>query len=82
MNKNKILKSIITFLIFHYSFLIQYFIIFLFHISREQVAKSDFLIILLSTSSSFIISIIFYFLYRKDLKKEFKKFKDNFKNVI
>ena len=82
MNKNKILKSVITYLIFHYSFLIQYLIVFVFHLSREQVAKSDFLVITISAASSLIISIIFYFLYQKDLKEDFKKFKENFKKDL
>ncbi|MBQ3308024.1 MAG: CPBP family intramembrane metalloprotease [Bacilli bacterium] len=82
MNKNKILKSIIAFLIFQYSFLIQYFIVFLFHLSKEQIAKNDFLIIALSTVGSLIVSIIFFVIYRKDLKEDFKKYKENFKKDI
>ena len=71
-----IIKGIIVLLIFHYSYLIQYIPIKLMHLDTSSY--NDTLSVIISCFSSFILLFIFYLIYRKDLRKEWKKFKDNF----
>ena len=70
-----IIKGIIVFLIFHYSYLFQYIPIILF--KYDISAYNDTLKVILSCFSNFILMFIFYFIYRKDLKRDWKKFKEN-----
>ncbi|MBQ6134895.1 MAG: CPBP family intramembrane metalloprotease [Bacilli bacterium] len=69
-----ILKAILTFLIFWYGAYVQVIPIQLFHIDTKNLSDKN--AVILSTFSSIIIAIIFFFLYRKDLKKEWKTFKE------
>ena len=71
-----IIKGIIVLFIFHYSYLIQYIPIKLMHLDTSSY--NDTLSVIISCFSSFILLFIFYLIYRKDLRKEWKKFKDNF----
>ena len=79
MNQNlfkNIGRTILTFFVFYYSFLIQYIPILIFKIDVSTISNS--LNILLSAFSSSIVSFILFFIYRKELKTEFIKFKNNF----
>lgn len=70
--KNKtIIISVITFIIFYYSYLFQLIPIYLFGIKNGTPSIN----VLLSTFSSCLLVIILYFIFRKDLKKEWKTFK-------
>lgn len=75
INIKKIIKSILVFSIFWFSFLIQYFIISILHINLKTASKST--LILTSLAADIILLIILTFIYHKDLKKEFKIFKSN-----
>ena len=75
-----ILKLIFVFVIFFESYLFQYIPIILFKLDVRKL--SNYTNVLLNTFSNIILLIIFYLLYRKELKAEFKKFKDNlFDNI-
>lgn len=75
-----ILKLIFVFVIFFESYLFQYIPIILFKLDVRKLSNSTN--VLLNTFSNIILLIIFYLLYRKELKAEFKKFKDNlFDNI-
>ena len=67
-----VLKAILTFLIFWYGSYIQIIPIKLLHIDTKNLTNEN--AVILSTFSSAVIAIIFFFLYRKDLKKEWKIF--------
>ena len=71
-----IVKGIVVFLIFWYSVLLQYIpvIIFKLNIKNMGLATKG----LLSFFSSCVIAIIFFIIYRKDLKKDWIDFKKNF----
>lgn len=74
-NVSNLIKSVLVFLTFYFS---HYFILIpvkLFHINTSSI--SDEVRVLLSTFSSTVLLIILFFIYRKDLKKEFKTFKEN-----
>ncbi len=62
-------------LIFHYAAYFQLIPIKLFNIDYHNASKE--MMVMLSTFSSICLFVIFYFTYRKDLKKEFKKFMKN-----
>lgn len=75
-----IVKLIIVFIIFNESYLLQYIPIILFKMDVSKISNS--VNVLLNTFSNVILFIIFFLMYRKDLIKEFKKFKDNlFENI-
>ena len=75
-NKIKIIvRSIFVFLIFYYSAYFQYIPIKLLKLDVKHLSNS--MGVILSTFSSLIVLIILLLIYRKDLKVEFKKFKDN-----
>lgn len=65
------------FLLFNFSYIFQYIPLIIFNISIDTVRESIPIQVLLSTFSSLIIFIILVLVYRKDLIKEFKKFRDN-----
>lgn len=67
-------KGILMFCIFYYSAYLQYIPIFLFRIRNITPQIS----VLLSSFSSVMIMILFYFIYRSELKKEWLVFKNNF----
>ncbi len=75
-----ILKGFLVFLLFWYSAYWQYIPIEIFHLDVQNL--SDSMRVILSVFSSFITVFLFYFIYRKDLKKEFKLFKKNFMENI
>ena len=75
-----IIKGILVFLIFHYGVYFQLIPIKLFNIDYTNVSKK--MLVLLSAFSSICMAFIFYFIYRKDLKKEFKIFKKNLLNNL
>lgn len=71
-----IIKGIIVFLIFRYSYVLQYIPIKLLNIDISSYNET--LSVIVSCFSSFILLFILYLIYRKDLRKEWKKFKNNF----
>ena len=78
MKKKTILISIIVFIIFYFSSFSQLIPVYLFDI--KNITPS--IRVLLSTFSSCLLVIILYFIYRKDLKKEWKIFKKDSSNIM
>lgn len=75
-----IIKGILVFLLFHYSVYFQLIPIKLLNIDIHNTSNK--IIVLLSAFSSICIAFILFLIYRKDLKKEFKKFiKDPMANM-
>ena len=70
-----IIKGIIVFIIFYSSVYIQYIPIKLFNIDVKTISNT--ITVVLSTFSSLVLFLIFFFIYRKDLKKDFKMFWKN-----
>lgn len=68
------LKSILVFLLFYFGSFFQLIPKWLFSIKNPSPTVA----LLLSTFSNVMLGIILYLLYRKELKKEFKYFKNNF----
>lgn len=68
-------RGIIVILVFHYAAYFQLIPIKLFNIDYKNASKE--LLVILSAFSSICLFIIYFFIYRKDLKKEFKKFIKN-----
>ncbi len=71
-----IIRGIIVFLIFWFSAYFQYIPIKLFHLDIQNLSPS--MNVVLSTFSSLIVVFFLFFIYRKELKIEFKKFKSKF----
>ena len=71
-----IIKGIIVLLIFHYSYILQYIPLKLLKI--DTASYNSTLSVIISCFGNFLLMFIFYLIYRKDIKKEWKKFKDNF----
>lgn len=76
-----LLKTIGVFLLFDYSWVFQLIPVFLFGLSDKQIESGSYGV-MLSFFSSCSMAIILYFIYRKDLKIEFKNFKDNFSSNV
>ena len=70
---NNWIKAILVFFIFYYSSYFQLIPISLFHIKSFTPALK----VLLNVFSNMILVFIFYFMYRDELIKEWKIFKDN-----
>ena len=79
-NINKIIKTILVILGFWYSAYLQYVPVILFNLNPSKLTNSDKA--LLSLFSSIVFAIILIIIYFDDLKKEFKKYKDNLGNDI
>lgn len=73
----KVLKALLVIFIFYFSSLFKYIPITLFKISKETINNNYSLAILISVFSAFCVSLCIIVIYRKDLVKEFKTFKDN-----
>ena len=71
---SNLIKGLITFIVFFSSSYIQLTFLNILNINPKSLSIKEATI--LSCISSFIITIIVVLLYRKDLKKEFKIFKD------
>lgn len=83
MNKNLIKNigmAILMFILFFYSWIFQLIPILLFDMDVEKLSgKAN---VMLSAFSSFVLGIVLFIIYRKDIIVEWKKFKNNFgKNV-
>ena len=77
-----IIKGIIIFLAFYFSVLIQYIPVKIFNIDLKTASTTT--IVVLSMFSTLVLFIIYFFVYRKDLKKDFKIFlknKDDYMDV-
>ncbi len=73
LKKQNILETVLIFILFYYSSLFQLIPIYLFNIKRATPSLN----VLLSAFSGCIMVLILYFIYRNDLKKEWKIFKNN-----
>lgn len=71
-----ILKTILVFILFYYSWLFQLIPVFLLKLDVEKLSGSAN--VLLSAFSSLILGIIIFFMYRKEIKVEFKRFREKF----
>lgn len=80
INIKKIPKLIIIVTLFFLASLFQLIPINLFHIDINHITNYQQL--LLTTFSDSILLIILIFIYHKDLKKDFKKLKENFNSII
>lgn len=80
INLKILIRSILVIITFHYGAYLQLIPIKLLHIDIHNISNQ--MIVLLSAFSSISLAMIFFFIYRKDLKKEFKKFiKDPMENM-
>ena len=71
-----LIKFIASLLLFFYSYLIQIIPIIIFNINTKTA--SDTTLYALQLFSSFFLALMLFLLYRKELIKEFKEFKNNF----
>jgi membrane protease YdiL (CAAX protease family) len=69
------LRGIFVFLLFWYSVYFQYIPITIMRLDPNQIDES--MQVILSCFSSFVTMFFLFFIYRKDLKKEFQKFQKN-----
>lgn len=69
-----LLKGVLIFLLFYYSAYLQLIPIYLFKFDPHNISSS--LNVLLSCFSNIILVMILWFIYRKELKAEWKIFKD------
>lgn len=80
MNKKDLLKNIgnaiLIFLLFEYSWMFQLIPVLLFNLDVEKL--SDKVSVMLTAFSSLVLGIVLFFIFRKDIIKEAKKFKENF----
>ena len=75
-----IIKSIIVILIFNYSKYLQYIPVKIFNINIETLTPK--MSAVLSTFSTVVLFFIFFIIYRKNLKKDFKDFIKNKENYL
>lgn len=71
-----IFKTIFVFFLFYYSWILQVIPIILFDMNVDKLTDKGNVV--LTTFSSVALGIILFFIYRDSIKKEFKKFKENF----
>lgn len=71
-----IIRGLLVFLLFRFSVYFQLIPVYLFKLDISSLSGS--MQVILSTFSSFITASILYIIYRKELRQEFKKFRDNF----
>lgn len=71
----QIVKGCLVFILFYYSAYLQYIPILLFKIDINSITGS--MNVLLSCFSDIVIAIVLWFIYRKELKSEWVKFKSN-----
>ena len=76
----EICKGLLTFLIFYFSSYLQIIPIMLFNIDVNNYKAEDLTII--NAFAEFVLVIILILLYFKELKKEFKVFKENIKGNL
>ena len=70
----EVIKTICIFILFFASGYIQLFFFHLFHLSKDSLTPK--MKIILSTLSSLVLVVIFFLIYRKELIKEFKIYKN------
>ncbi len=75
-----IVKLIIVFVLFFYSYLLQYIPIILFKLDVHKLTMAQN--VMLNFFSSILLVLILTLIYRKELSKEFKIFKKNFAENI
>lgn len=74
INFKQLIKGVLVFLLFYYSSLFQLIPISLFDMNTKSGSNQ----VILSTFSNCCLLLILVLIYRKELKVEWKKFKDNF----
>ncbi len=83
MNKSRlksIVNAILIFILFFYSWLFQTLPVLVFNLDVKKITSTQ--IVWLRAFSSMMLTIVLFFIYRKEIIIEWKKFKDNFgKNV-
>lgn len=80
MDKSKtksILDACLIFILFFYSWIFQVIPVLLFDLDLEKLSPK--MNVCLSAFASIMLAIILFFIYRKELIEEWKKFKDNFR---
>lgn len=80
LNKKKIImiiKALFAFFIFYFSSIFKYIPIFVFKLDSNIIKSNLSVSLLLMLFSAICVSFILIILYRKDLVKEFKTFKNN-----
>ena len=83
MTKKKIIniiKLILIFFIFYYSSYIKLTIAYLLNLNIKKLTNYQNIILIMITD--LILLLILFLIYKKDLKKEFKIFKDNLETNI
>ena len=75
INKKYLLRGILVLLLFWFSSLIQYIPIYLFHLDVKTLTIKQ--AVLLSVFASVVITFILFFVYRKELKEEFRIYRKN-----
>ena len=73
--QNKWIRSIVAFFIFWGSFSFKWIPIVLLRLNAKNISGT--MSVILSTFSSVLLMFIYFFIYRKDLKEDFKKLKKN-----
>ena len=74
----KIIHAFLIFILFSYSWIFQLIPVILFNLDVEKLNSKTGVI--LTTFSSLVLGTILFFIYKKDIIKEFKTFKNNFGN--
>ena len=82
MRLKTVLRGWLIIFIFYLSSVFKYIPIYIFKLNIDKVKSSVTLSLLLSIFSALCISLIFIFLYRKELLHELKTFKDKFLECI
>ena len=83
MKKERILeiaKAILVVVLFYASSYLQYLAVFLFRMDLNHITMADKVIA--STFSNIILVLLLFLIYRKELIREFKKFKTNFRECF
>lgn len=78
--KLNLIRGVAVILIFWYSIFWQYLAVFLLHIDSNNLTNTTQ--VLLSTFASIMTMILLILIYRKDLKKDFSKFKKDFGSYL
>lgn len=72
----KLVKTLMVFMLFFNIYLVQYIPIFIFKMPVRNIGPD--MSVILNTFSSIVLLFILFFIYRKELVKEWKIFKDKF----
>lgn len=76
INLKGLILGIVVFLLFYFSSYFQIIPILLLNIDIQKITESQ--TVMLSAFSNTVLLLILYFIFRKEIKKEWQKFKDKF----